>query len=203
MERVRRGEALVSQIEAGSVPHGLIHRWVGAVFVPDATVADVLAVTRDYDQYPRWFGPTINQVNLLSKAGGEDCFVIRYVRKVLYVTAVIEAEYAARYSQVDATRWYSITRSVRVQDIQGYGQPDERKLPPDDGNGYVWRIYNITKYEQRDNGVYIEEQDIALSRQIPVALRWIVEPAVKRLSRGLLERSLQQTRRAVLSKTGK
>jgi hypothetical protein len=205
VQRVQRGEVIVSQIKpqnAQAVPHGLIHDWIGAVFVPDATLADVLAVARDYDQYPDWYGPTITQANLLGRAGDEDRFTIRYVHTALFVTVVLETEYEAHYFQVDATRWYSIARSTRIQEIHEYGKPGERKMPPDDGSGYLWRMYSVLRYEQRDNGIYIERETVGLSRRIPVALRWLVEPAVRRLSRNLLVRFLQQTREAILLKSG-
>lgn len=205
-ERVHRGEVAVSQVKSGiahGVPHGLIHDWIGAIFVPEATVADVIAMTHDYDDYPKWYGPTISQAHLLSSNGDEDRFTIRYVRTVLWVTAVIEIEYETHYFREDSKRWYSVTRSTRIQEIEEHGQPGERKITPDHGSGYLWRAYSVSKYEQRDGGVYIEQENIGLSRRIPESLRWIVEPVVRRLSRELLERSLEQTREAVRSKSGK
>lgn len=205
-ERVRHGEVAVSQVKPGiahGVPHGLIHDWIGAVFVPEATLADISAVTHDYDDYPKWYAPTISQAHLLSRNGDEDRFMIRYVRRVLWVTAVIETEYESHDFQMDSTRWYSVTRSTRIQEIQEYDQPGEHKMAPDRGSGYLWRAYSVSRYEQRDGGVYVEQENIGLSRQIPVALHWIVERVVRRLSRELLERSLQQTREAVRSKFGK
>lgn len=204
VRRVQRGEVIVSQVKAESaqdVPNGLIHDWIGAAFVPGVTLTEVFAVAHDYDSYPRWYGPTVARASLLSRDGDEDRFTILYVRTVLWVTAALEAEYKAQYFRVDATRWYSIARSSRIQEFEQYGRPDQRKMPPDVGNGYLWRTYSVTRYEQRDNGVYIEQENIGLSRQIPPALRWTVEPMVKRLSRNLLMRSLQQTREALALKS--
>ena len=121
------------------------------------------------------------------------------MRTVLFVTAVLEVEYDARYFEVNKARWYSVARSTRIQEISAYGKPDERKMPTDDGSGYLWRIYSVSKYEERDNGLYIEQENIGVSRRIPAALRWMVEPAVRRLSRDLLAKSLEQTRVALLS----
>jgi len=203
-QRVQRGEVVALQVKTESaVPHGLIHDWIGAVFIPDATLADVFAVAHDYDDYPKWYRPTISGANLLSRDGDVDHFRIRYVRTVLWVTSVLEVEYETHYFQVDATRWYSITRSARVQEIEQHGRPDERKMPPDDGSGYLWRIYSVSRYEQRDHGVYFEQENIGLSRRIPAAFLRIMEPVVKRLSRDLLVRSLQQTREALLLKSGR
>jgi hypothetical protein len=51
--------------------------------------------------------------------------------------------------------------------------------------------------EERDGGVYIELEAMVLSRDIPAALRWVVDPIVRRVSRSSLETSLQQTADAV------
>ncbi len=86
-----------------------------------------------------------------------------------------------------------------MQEIQHYGRPDEQDLPPNQGNGYVWSLYTVTRCEERDGGVYVELEAIALSRDIPVALRWMVDPIVRRVSRNTLLTSLQQTEEAVRS----
>jgi hypothetical protein len=203
--RLQRGEVVVSQIAAADlpdIPHVMIHDWVGAVFIPNVTLADVFAVERDYKRYPDWYGPTITQASLLARDGDVDHFSIRYVRKVLFVTGVLEAEYRSHYFEVSKTRWYSLSGSTRIQEIEEYGLPGEHKTPPDHGNGYVWRVYGVSKYEERDNGVYIERENIALSRRIPASLQWMAAPVVRRLARELLTRSLQQTREALVRKSG-
>jgi len=201
---LRRGEVVMTQIkppQAAEVPSGLIHHWIGTVFIPGVTLADVLAVERDYDRYPQWFGPTITHAILLERTRDRDDVAIRYIQSALFVTVVLEAEYDIRYFQVDPTKLYSIGRSIRVQEIHNYGKPEERKLPVDDASGYLWRIHGIARYEQRDNGVYLEQETIGLSRRIPASLRWLVEPAVRRMSRELLRKSLEQTRNAVLRRS--
>jgi hypothetical protein len=50
---------------------------------------------------------------------------------------------------------------------------------------------------QRDAGVYIEFEAIALSREIPAAVRFVADPIVRRVSRASLLASLQQTVEAV------
>jgi hypothetical protein len=49
--------------------------------------------------------------------------------------------------------------------------------------------------------VYVELEAIALSRDIPGGLRWLVEPIVRRVSRSSLVVSLQETADAVRSST--
>ncbi len=100
---------------------------------------------------------------------------------------------------VRGTRWYSTAHSTRVQEIRHYGRPDEQELPPNQGTGYIWRLYSLARFEERDGGVYIELEAIALSRDIPIALRWVADPIVRRVSRNTLLISLQQMEEAVRS----
>ena len=89
--------------------------------------------------------------------------------------------------------------SVRVQEIEDYGQPSEHKIAAGEGSGYVWKFHTITRFEEGDGGVYVEVEAMALSRDIPAAARWAVDPIVKRVSKQAMIASLRQTLDAVCS----
>jgi hypothetical protein len=199
-ERLREGEILVSPVgETGahSVPHGLIHDWMGAVFIPNVSVSDVLMVVRDYDHYKEFYKPTVADSKLLNRADTKQDFMMLWQQKVAFVTAALETQYESRYFQLDQTRWYNIASTTRVQQIEDYGLPSAHKLPPDQGSGYIWRLCSLARYEERDGGVYVEVETIGLSRDIPFAFRWIVNPIVDRLPRSTILTTLQETRDAV------
>ncbi len=200
--RVRRGEILAaSELGANglrAVPNGLIHHWIGAVFIPGATLAKVLAVVHDYDRYGEFYRPGVVDAAVIGKRGEEERFRIRYVQKMLFVSEFLDSEYAVRHVQLDPRRTYSVAQSVRLNEIRNQGGNPESGANTN-GSRYVWRIYSISKYEQRDGGVYVEEENIVLSRPIPVSLRWLVEPALRRLSSDLIVASLRKTREAVSS----
>ncbi|HTS78635.1 MAG TPA: hypothetical protein VMG40_20660 [Bryobacteraceae bacterium] len=202
-ERLRGGEIIAAPTDGKplrSVPHGLIHDWTGSIFIPGASISDVLSVLRDYDRYAEYYGPSIRSAQLLDRSRDADSFRIRYIRKALVVTVVLDIEYEARYYRIDEDRWYSMARSTSVRQIQDYGQPGERTLAADHGSGYVWRALGISRLEQSDGGVYLEEESVALSRKIPAELRWMVQPFVERLSKDLVISSLRRTRLAVLGR---
>jgi hypothetical protein len=119
------------------------------------------------------------------------------MNKTLFLKIAMENECESSYVQTGPNRWYSIATTVRVQEIEDYGQLSERKLPSGEGNGYVWRLHSITRFEEADGGVYVEVEAMALSRDIPSAVRWVVDPIVQRISRGALATSLRQTQGAV------
>src|SRR5262249_29873844 len=56
--RVRRGEAVVAPVVGHGtegVPHGLVHDWIGAIFIPSATIDGLWAVVHDYDNYQHMY----------------------------------------------------------------------------------------------------------------------------------------------------
>ncbi len=89
-----------------------------------------------------------------------------------------------------------------MQEIRHYGQPGAQAFPCDQGSGYIWRIYSFARFEQRDSGVYVELEVIVLSRDIPVAVRWVVNPIVRRVSKNAMMISLRQMEEAVDSTAG-
>jgi hypothetical protein len=202
VQRVRAGEILVSSVGQHNpkpVPSGLIHDWMGAAFMPNATVEDVLDAVRDYGEYTEFYKPTVVASKLLGRDGDCDKYSMRVVNKEAVAGTALDMEYETCYFHPDEHRWYSITRSTRVQEIRHYGQPNEQKLPSDQGSGYIWRLYSVAKFEQRDGGIYVEVEAIALSRDIPLAARWLVSPIVRRISKNSMLLSLKQTEDAVQS----
>src|SRR5579862_3993793 len=59
-ERVRQGEIVAEPAQKDNpkkVAHGLIHHWIGAVFIPNATINTVSGVLNDYDRYSQFYAP--------------------------------------------------------------------------------------------------------------------------------------------------
>lgn len=198
--RVRGGEILVMPMAGHgvrSVPHGLIHDWVGAAFIPNATIETLESVVQDYDRYKDIYKPVVTDSRTLESSASSQESSMVWQRHVLFLNAAMRGRYRASNFTVDANRGYSVVEATRIQQIEEYGQPGEHLLPPDSGGGFIWRIYSISRYEQRDGGVYLEVEVIALSRDIPGSLRWLVNPVVNHLSVNSLTMTLEQTRGAV------
>ena len=203
--QVRAGRILVSpggEKIPQPVPSGLIHDWIGAAFIPGATLEDVLAVVRDYDRYKVFYKPKVVDSKSLTTNDAADKYSMLLVDREVVGTVALAGEYEACFLQLTDKQWYSVSYTTRIQEIRDYAHPGERKLPPGEGNGYIWRGYSLGRYEERDGGVYIEQETIALSRGIPSALRWLAEPIIRQTSKKELVISLQQTEEAVRSRAG-
>jgi hypothetical protein len=199
-ERLRQGEILVepaSQNIPQKVPQGLIHDWMGAVFIPNVTIGAVFGMLNDYGQYGRFYNPAVIDAKLLNAAGATKRFSLVLAEKAPFVTAAIVSEYSTQTVRLDKHHWYTITYSTRIQQIDDYGKPEAHELPPDQGAGYIWRLYSIQRFEERDGGVYTELEAIALSRNVPFELQWLVRPILQHLPRNSMEATLQKTRDAV------
>ncbi len=200
-QRARQGEILVWHPGADGtqeVPNGLIHDWAGGLFIPGAKIQDLLSVLHNYGRYGDYYRPVVRQAKLLGREEENERYQMVWMKKALFVTAALEGEYETTYIPLDEKRWYSVSNSTRVQEIRNYGHAGEQKMAPDTGSGFLWRMYSDSRFEERDGGVYLEIEVIALSRDIPPGLRWLVTPYVAKLSRDSVISTLDQTRDAVL-----
>jgi hypothetical protein len=198
--RVRAGEIVLAPVGAQvpkRVPSGLIHDWVGAVFIANATLRDVLQVARDYGRYKELYQPTVIASKAIASSEAKDRFSMLLLSTSYLPRIALDADYESCYVHVDDRRAYSVTRTTRIQEIEEYGAPTQQVLREGEGNGIIWKLFSITRYVERDGGVYLEFEAIGLSRDISSSLRWIVEPIVRRISRSSLSTSLQQTAQAV------
>jgi hypothetical protein len=200
--KLRNGEILVSpagQHVPKRVPSGLIHDWRGEAFVPNVKLHDVLTVVRDYGCYKEVYRPVVLDSRAIVTGESGDQFSMLLMNKSLISKTALDSDFRSSYFRVNEQRWYSVFEAIRIQEIASYGTPGQHTLPVDDGTGLIWRIYTITRFEERDGGVYIEVEAIVLSRDIPISLRWIIDPIVRRVARESLTTSLHQTQDAVSS----
>jgi hypothetical protein len=179
------------------VPRGLIHAWIGAVFVPKARLDKVLCVLDDYEHYQDFYRPMVVKARVLERTPGHEKVTLRMMGKAYSVTSAVETDDDVKIARLGADKAYSLSNSVRVQTIGDFGQPTEHMLPEDHGPGYIWRTFSVTRLEQLDGGVYIEMEMIDLSRGIPWQFRWLIEPLAERLPRSMLMTTLKETRDAV------
>lgn len=204
LQRVRAGEIVVAPIQPKmpiSIRHGLVHHWIGATFIPGVRVEDVIATVREYDRYAELYTPAVIRAQVIERSldpeHASDHFILTLVNKSFFSKQAVECENTLNYARLDASRWYSQSRTVRVQEWQQYGTSDQHMLPPGEGAGYLWSASTMSRFEERDGGVYVEMETIVLSRDVPVAMRELVNPIIRRVSRSMLVTSLDETRKAV------
>jgi hypothetical protein len=198
-DRVLQGQLAIenrSGSDTIAVPGGLIHDWIGAVFVPGVTLGKTLALVQDYDHNQDNYKPEVLASRLVSRHGNDFKVYLRLMKQKV-ITVILDTNYDVRYFPLDGGRCHSRAYSTRIAQVRNEGKPDERILPPGKDDGFLWRLYSYWRFQQRDGGVYVECEAISLTRGIPAGLGWLVEPIITTLPRESLTNTLRETRAAL------
>ena len=174
---------------------GLIHDWVGAVYIPGATLDAVIRMVQDYDRAKLSYKPEVMDSKLLSRSGDDFKVYMRLLKKKV-LTVVLNSDHDVHYTRIDEARCFSRSRTTRVAEVQNPGGRDERELSPGQDHGFLWRLNSYWRFEQRDGGVYVECEAISLSRSVPTGLGWMINPIIRTLPRDSLSNTLRRTREA-------
>jgi hypothetical protein len=199
LAQIRKGQ-VVAQFFSGDQPleirDGLIHDWIGAIFVQGANMAKALGLLRDYDNHYRIYQPEVAASRILAQDGDHYKIHLRLLKKKV-ITVVLNTEHDVQYYPLDRTRWHSRSYSTKIAQLEDAGRPDERELPLGRDGGYLWRLYSYWRLQERDGGVYMECEAVSLTRDIPTGLGWLVEPIVRDLPKESLLKTLEATRGAL------
>jgi hypothetical protein len=202
-QEVARGQ-VVAQFWSGrgpvKVPHGLIHDWIAAAFIPDSTIQEIFAVIQDYDNHKNIYKPEVVDSKLIRREDNDFQIHLRLLKKKI-ITVVLDTEHEVHYCPVDRARWLCRSYTTRIAEVENAGSQDERIMQPDTGYGFLWRLYSYWRFEERDAGVVVECRAISLTRDVPFGLGWAIEPIIQKLPRESLINTLESTRRALQART--
>ena len=199
---LRSGELVISRLEtkfAGKsidVPDGLIHHWLGLVFVPGVTVDQAVRLLQDYDSHGEVYKPNVARSKLLDREGDVFKVYLRfYTKKVL--TVVVNSEHDARFTRPAPDRAYSRIVSTRIAEVEDPDTPDEKEKPVGRDGGYLWRLNSDWRFLERDGGTYVQCESITLTRTAPFGLGLIIRPFITGIPRETLTFTLERTRAAL------
>ena len=199
VRRARAGEVIAEPFTGKpdlSVPGGLVHDWIGAVFIPGATVDYTIARLQDYNGHKNIFKPEVIDSRTLSHNGNDFVIYLRLLKKKV-VTVVLNAEFDVHYTRLDKTRWRSVSRSRKVAEVEHAGKADERELPAGTGEGFLWKLNSYWRFQERDGGTWVECEAISLTRDVPAGLGWLIEPIIRNLPKESLVSTLASARKAL------
>ena len=202
-EQLKQGEILVERLETkapgvrAAVPDGIVHHWVGLVFVPGVTLASTLPVVQDYNQRAELYKPDVIASRVLRHEGGDFKIFLRLYQK-RFTTVVFNSEYDIHWGQADAGRIYSNNISTRIAEVKNADQPEGEENPVGSGRGYLWRHNTYWRFEEKDGGVYVQCEVLSLTRNIPLGLGWLLRPLASSIPKQSMNRALGRTRQVIL-----
>lgn len=202
-ERLEKAEVLTQQLKTLDdgrpipVPGGLIHHWLGTVFIPGATLGRTLAFLQDYDNQYKFYAPDVQQSRLMQRNGNEFKVFLR-LRKTKVVTVILNTEYDVKYIPLDVDHAASNSYSTRIAEVEHAGQSDESQRPVGDDSGFLWRLNSYWRFSEHDGGTYVQLEAISLTRDIPAGLGWLISPFIRSIPRESLVFTLRHTRDALM-----
>jgi hypothetical protein len=204
-EVLKRGEVKMQKLETRAneekirCPGGMIHHWVGVVFIPGAKLQDVLKVLQDYDHHAQYYAPDVERSKIESHDDDHFRVFLRF-RRHKVITVVLNTQHDVRYFRDLETREHSRSSALRIAEVENPSKPNEREKPPGEDGGYLWRMETWWRMEERDGGVYVQSEVVSLTRDIPAGLGWLIGPFVSSIPKETLTFTLEATRKAVTSR---
>jgi len=180
-------------------PDALIHHWMGAVFIPGASLRQVLELVQDYDRHQDIYKPEVVRSKLVQRNGNDFKIYYRLRKKKFIVTMTYNTDHDVHYFPVDATHCHSRSYSARIAEVVDADKPSEREKPVGRDWGCFWRLYSYWRFEEQDGGVYVECEAVSLTRDVPLLLIW-VKPFVTDIPKESLQMTMGSTRSAVLAR---
>lgn len=201
-QSVMGGDLLIRPESADNPVHisdGLIHDWLGAVFIPNTTMQKVLGALQDFKRHEQIY-PEVIKSRLLRREGNDLIGYWRLQRKQQLIPVAFDVEQEAHYRRIGPGKWICSSYSRKISEVDNPGSPDEKMLPPGEGQGFLWRLNAYWSLEAANDGVVAECRTLSLSRSIPAALSWAIKPFIQSLPRESLSSTLSNTRSAAASK---
>jgi hypothetical protein len=170
------------------VPDGLVHDWRGDVFIPGATLEQILSrleraappappnevlSSRLLDAGPGW-----NRVGLILQR-----------RKV--ITVVYETEHKVTFQRVGADRALTTSIATSIRELADYGTPAQRAKAPGDDHGFLWRWNAYWRFQQVRGGVVAECESVSLSRSVPAVIRFVAGRVIESTARESMTSALE------------
>jgi hypothetical protein len=200
--KLKRGQVLTRHnqdcgaSDCGAIPGGLIHDWVGVVFIPGISLAQAMRALQDYDRDADYYGPQVLKSKLLDHSG-DSFHVFLRLKQVHVITAVLDTEYQIHYRYLDGTHAVSRSYSTRIAEVENTGEANEHDRTPGDDRGLLWRLYSYWRFYQVDGGIYIQCNAISLTRDVPTGLGWLIQPFIQKIPSESLYFTLDSTREAL------
>lgn len=200
--QLKQGEILVEKLEtkapgvSSDVPDGMVHHWVGLIFIPGVTLAQTLPVVKDYDRRAELYKPDVIASRTTSHHGDDFTMFLR-LRQKKFTTVVFNTDYAVHWIQVAPNKVASNSISTRIAEVKDPDKPEGEELPVGTGHGYLWRLNTYWRFEEKDGGVYLQCEALSLTRDMPTGLGWLLKPLVTAIPKASLNRALGQTRKVV------
>jgi hypothetical protein len=177
----------------------LIHHWWATMFIRQVRPQDVVAVLQDYDHHARIYAPDVSFSKLLDKEG-QRYHVLHETLSRNLITVGLRIESVVDWSGNEQHGFRSHSTTTRVTEFEHAGTSRARERSPNQAKGWMWAEDSWWHVTPEAGGTCITYETLALTRDIPWGLGWILRPIAEQFPAETVTRMLQRTRAAVQSR---
>jgi hypothetical protein len=175
------------------VPHGQIHHWIGGVFLPGVTLAQLVALKQDYAHYKDIYSPDVQDSKLIKRNGDEFQLYLKiYKKQVLTVT--YDTYYTVRYYAPEPGKEFLRSYATKINEVD---------KPDGEDRGFLWRLNSYWRLQEADGGVYVECEAVSLSRDTPAVVSFLVGSFIKKFPADSMRSTLTALKREADSRVAK
>ena len=171
------------------LPSGTLHHWRGAVFVPGATVEEILKAVADPTGTRAHRQEDVIETRVLARSPNALRIFLKLQRRVI-VSVAYNTEHDVVYRTHGSGRASSRSVATRIAEVANLGDPGEHERPPGVDRGFLWGLNWYWRYEAVPGGVVVELESLTLSRSVPWGVGAVVRPLVDQVARESLTRTL-------------
>ena len=182
-----RSAMVVQEYKTGEaeVPHGQIHHWLGGVFLPGATLAQVAAMKQDYEHYKDIYKPDVVESRLIKRNGDEFEMYLKISKKQI-LTVVYDTYYTVRYYSPEPGKMFLRSYATKINEVD---------RPAGEDRGFLWRLNSYWRLQEADGGVYVECEAVSLSRDVPGFVNYVVGSFIKKFPAESMRNTLAALKR--------
>ena len=189
---IRKMKTLDATDQEIQVKDGMIHHWLGSIFVPGVKLDSLLEWLHDYDRHAQHF-QEVEESRLIARNGNTFQIFFRLRRKKI-ITVYYNTEHTAVYRYHGPRRASSRSFATKIAELDHPGTPQEKEKPNGTDRGFLWRLNSYWHYQEEAGGVFVECESLSLSRDIPFGLGWLINGYVESVPRESLENTLTSIR---------
>ena len=192
-QRLLNGEIITHHFKKDTgIPSGMIHNWLGAVFIPGGSITGLAALLQNFDRHKEIY-PEATE----SKALGNDeekVWGFLRLKNKRFVTVVLNTEHEQYLSMISDHHYTLKSYSTRIQEVKNPETPNEIILEPGQDRGFLWRMNAYWRLQEVDGGIMVECNMVSLSRGIPWIIAWLIKPIIAKFPGEALKKTLEKTR---------
>lgn len=159
------------------IVHGSIHHFSGSIHIKGATIESVRHVMEDYPHYVEIFKPDLGSASGAKEPDStpED---EHFLSKLLLVQTTIwmgvnyDTLYDTHYRRVAKDRWTARSVATYIKEWKDPKNQAAGTYPEGDDHGFLWKTNTYWFARERNGGLDLQADSLALSRPSPIGFAW-------------------------------